>query len=36
VIDLAAIDEDDSWQILRQGALSEGDLISALATVGLA
>lgn len=36
VIDVAAIDEDGAWQILRQGALSEGDLISALATVGLA
>jgi L-threonylcarbamoyladenylate synthase len=36
VIDIARIDEDGSWQILRQGALSEGDMISALATVGLA
>jgi L-threonylcarbamoyladenylate synthase len=35
VIDLAAIEEDGSWQILRQGALSEGDLVSALASVGL-
>jgi L-threonylcarbamoyladenylate synthase len=35
VVDLAAIEEDGSWQILRQGALSEGDLVSALASVGL-
>jgi L-threonylcarbamoyladenylate synthase len=35
VVDLAAIDEDGSWRILRQGALSEGDLASALASVGL-
>jgi L-threonylcarbamoyladenylate synthase len=35
VVDLAMIDVDGSWAILRQGALSEGDLISALATVGL-
>jgi L-threonylcarbamoyladenylate synthase len=35
VVDLAAIEEDGSWQVLRQGALSEGDLISALASVGL-
>jgi L-threonylcarbamoyladenylate synthase len=35
VIDLAAIEEDGSWEILRQGALSEGDLVSALASVGL-
>ena len=32
VVDLAAIDEDGTWEILRQGALSEGDLLSALAT----
>jgi tRNA A37 threonylcarbamoyladenosine synthetase subunit TsaC/SUA5/YrdC len=35
VVDLAAIEEDGSWAILRQGALSEGDLVSALASVGL-
>ncbi|MDX6627702.1 MAG: L-threonylcarbamoyladenylate synthase [Solirubrobacterales bacterium] len=35
VVDLAAIEEDGTWQILRQGALSEGDLVSALASVGL-
>ena len=26
---------DGSWRILRQGALSEGDLVAALASVGL-
>ncbi len=36
VVDVASIDEDGSWRILRQGALSEGDMISALARVGLA
>jgi L-threonylcarbamoyladenylate synthase len=35
VVDLAAIDVDGSWQILRQGALSDGDLLSALNSVGL-
>jgi len=35
VVDIAAIDEDGSWTILRQGALSAGDLASALASVGL-
>ena len=35
VIDVAAIDEDGSWRILRDGALSPGDLASALASVGL-
>jgi L-threonylcarbamoyladenylate synthase len=35
VVDIASIDEDGSWQILRQGALSAGDLASALASVGL-
>jgi L-threonylcarbamoyladenylate synthase len=35
VIDIAAIDEDGSWTVLREGALSEGDLVSALASVGL-
>jgi L-threonylcarbamoyladenylate synthase len=35
VVDLAAIDADGSWQVLRQGALSEGDLLSALHSVGL-
>ena len=36
VIDIASIDEDGSYRILRQGALSEGDLAGALASVGLA
>ena len=35
VVDIAAIEEDGGWRILRQGALSEGDLASALASVGL-
>jgi L-threonylcarbamoyladenylate synthase len=35
VIDVSALDEDGSWRVLRQGALSEGDLASALASVGL-
>jgi L-threonylcarbamoyladenylate synthase len=35
VVDLAAIDADGSWEVLRQGALSEGDLLSALNSVGL-
>ncbi|HEV7770026.1 MAG TPA: L-threonylcarbamoyladenylate synthase [Solirubrobacterales bacterium] len=36
VIDIASIEADGSWRILRQGALSEGDLAAALASVGLA
>lgn len=35
VVDLAAIDEDGSWRVLREGALSAGDLAAALASVGL-
>jgi L-threonylcarbamoyladenylate synthase len=35
VVDIAAIDEDGSWEVLREGALSGGDLVSALASVGL-
>lgn len=35
VVDVSRIDEDGSWRILRHGALSEGDLASALASVGL-
>lgn len=35
VVDIASIDEDGSWTVLRQGALSDGDLASALASVGL-
>jgi L-threonylcarbamoyladenylate synthase len=35
VVDIAAIDAGGTWQVLRQGAISEGDLASALARVGL-
>jgi L-threonylcarbamoyladenylate synthase len=35
VIDIAAIDGDGSWSVLRDGALSLGDVKSALASVGL-
>jgi len=35
VVDVASIDEDGSWRILRDGAVSPGDVASALATVGL-
>lgn len=35
VIDIASIDEDGSWRILRDGAVSPGDVASALASVGL-
>lgn len=35
VIDIAAIDQDGSWRILRDGALSPGDVTSALNSVGL-
>ena len=35
VLDITSIDEDGSWHILRDGALSPGDLTSALASVGL-
>jgi L-threonylcarbamoyladenylate synthase len=35
VVDIAAIEDDGGWTILRQGALSAGDLTSALASVGL-
>jgi tRNA A37 threonylcarbamoyladenosine synthetase subunit TsaC/SUA5/YrdC len=35
VVDVTAIEEDGGWTILRQGALSAGDLASALAAVGL-
>ena len=36
VVDLASIEEDGEWRILREGAISEGDLLAALASVGLA
>ena len=35
VVDVAAIEDDGSWRILRDGALSPGDLASKLASVGL-
>jgi L-threonylcarbamoyladenylate synthase len=35
VVDIAAIEDDGSWRILRDGALSPGDLASKLASVGL-
>lgn len=35
VIDIAAIDDDGSWKVLRDGALSPGDVTSALNSVGL-
>jgi L-threonylcarbamoyladenylate synthase len=35
VVDIATIDQDGGWRILREGALSPGDLASALASVGL-
>ncbi|MEX2105761.1 MAG: Sua5/YciO/YrdC/YwlC family protein [Solirubrobacterales bacterium] len=35
VVDISAIDEDGTWTILRHGALSAGDLTSALASAGL-
>jgi L-threonylcarbamoyladenylate synthase len=35
VVDVAAIEQDGGWEILRQGALSAGDLAAAMASVGL-
>lgn len=35
VVDITAIDDDGSWRVLRDGALSPGDLASKLASVGL-
>ncbi len=35
VVDVAAIDAGGSWTILREGAVSEGDLASALAAFGV-
>ena len=35
VVDITAIEEDGGWRILRDGALSPGDLASRLASVGL-
>jgi L-threonylcarbamoyladenylate synthase len=36
VVDLATIEADGEWRVLRQGAISDGDLVAALAGVGLA
>jgi L-threonylcarbamoyladenylate synthase len=35
VVDLTEIDTDGSWTVLREGAVSEGDLASALAAFGV-
>jgi L-threonylcarbamoyladenylate synthase len=35
VVDLASIEEDGGWTVLRHGALSAGDLASSLHSVGL-
>ncbi|HEX5610932.1 MAG TPA: Sua5/YciO/YrdC/YwlC family protein [Solirubrobacterales bacterium] len=35
VVDLASIEQDGGWDVLRHGALSAGDLASALHSVGL-
>jgi len=35
VVDISTIEEDGTWKVLRDGALSPGDLASALASVGL-
>lgn len=35
VVDISSIEEDGTWRILRDGALSPGDLASKLASVGL-
>jgi len=35
VVDVTAIDVDGSWRVLREGAVSEGDLASALAAFGV-
>jgi L-threonylcarbamoyladenylate synthase len=35
VVDIATIEEDGSWEVVRDGALSAGDLASVLASVGL-
>jgi L-threonylcarbamoyladenylate synthase len=35
VVDVTTIDGDGSWRVLRDGALSPGDLASKLASVGL-
>jgi L-threonylcarbamoyladenylate synthase len=35
VVDITAIDADGSWSVLREGAVSAGDLASALAAFGV-
>ncbi len=35
VVDIATIEEDGSWEVVRDGALSAGDLASVLESVGL-
>jgi L-threonylcarbamoyladenylate synthase len=35
VVDIAAIEQDGGWEVLREGALSAGDLGAAMASVGL-
>ncbi|MDQ3726286.1 MAG: Sua5/YciO/YrdC/YwlC family protein [Actinomycetota bacterium] len=35
VVDITSIEQDGSWRVLRDGALSPGDLASKLASVGL-
>ncbi len=35
VVDIAGIEEDGTWTVLRHGGLSPGDLAGALASVGL-
>ncbi|HWO48086.1 MAG TPA: Sua5/YciO/YrdC/YwlC family protein, partial [Solirubrobacterales bacterium] len=35
VVDITALEDDGSWKVLRDGALSPGDLASKLASVGL-
>ena len=35
VVDITAIDAGGSWSVLREGAVSEGDLASALAAFGV-
>jgi L-threonylcarbamoyladenylate synthase len=35
VVDIATIEQDGGWTVLREGALSSGDLASAMTSVGL-
>ncbi|MBS1880292.1 MAG: Sua5/YciO/YrdC/YwlC family protein [Actinobacteria bacterium] len=35
VVDISSIDADGDWEVLRPGAISEGDLFAALTSVGL-